>query len=172
MVSMGEQQTQQRPVLHRGVIGSLPFSITAQDVTNYGSALLSHILAHQAAGYSVALDWFSFKAGGGEVNGKKAVHCTQVRLLEADGVLDIDRLAFALAHAAMNRRLCWAVIEQDPELSALRHGYGAPQSIAPADLEVDQMVILPAIQDVDTETRASALRGLGRAIEESRKVQG
>lgn len=126
MVSMDEANTGISFVIRLGVNGGVPAHFSPEAVTKYGAAVLSHAVAFQKAGYSVAIDWIKVARTMGEK--VEQVHLLRVELLTAGGVLDVDRAAFILTHPSMLRRLWFADIETLPEAKALAGYYGVSES--------------------------------------------
>ena len=159
MVSQGEASLTGAPVVRIGINGVYPASTSSESIHNFGIALLSHVAAYQRAGYSVALDWHSLAASDGKV-------CwTRVEILSAGGTIDLDRLAFMLAHPAMVRRMWFGFIEQYPEASFIQQGYG--HNVPHHKIEGWEYdgVMLPPLIEVPTYTVETAAEAIGRVIE-------
>lgn len=84
------------------------WDITAEQLERKGAMACSLVQLLEAQGYRVTLK--SVKASepmhGGDTLG------VIVTVKQADNILDLDRVAFAIAHPAMNRRLLWAHVEE------------------------------------------------------------
>jgi hypothetical protein len=162
MVSLGETTQAGHPVFRVAVNGMYDCRTAKDSVIRFGVALLSHVSAYQRAGYSVAVDWIGCNTGseGGVF--------TWVELLPAGGTLDLDRLAFMLAHPGMLRRLWFAFVEMQPELRHLGPGFGPvtdPKALEGLDYPG---IMLPLLERTPTETIESAAQAIGECIEQAR----
>lgn len=169
MVSYGEQTVRQSPVVRLGYNGNVSCKVEPEDIVRYGLAVLSHVSAYQRAGYSVAVDWLSLAAHGDEVS------VCVIELLPAGGVLDLDRLAYMLAHPSMLRRLWFAWVEsyRKPGHKSYTNrflglGYGHPATVDKIEGWTYPGIALPSLRETPTRTVQAASDYLGEYIETRR----
>lgn len=104
-------------------------NVDAESMWNYGAALVALIDRLESKGIRVEVYalWVTIT--------RTARTCISVRLKQTQDALDINSLAFALAHPAMLRRLMFAAIERTRQPYA--PGYGNSQSLIYEDDMVD-----------------------------------
>lgn len=94
-------------------------SIKAPNAMRYGVAILGAVNSLMVAGITVVLD--GSRSGG--LGGTDLWHQWIFPLGGGDQVVDLDRLAFALAHPALTRRIAFAYMERIKELAPYTSGY-------------------------------------------------
>jgi hypothetical protein len=130
MVNLGNTAIAARPIV-RILIPRFQSSGTSQQtIENWGIAILSHIDAMEDAGYSCEL-----------VSGlicKCPYRChilnLQTTIKRAGEPLELDRLAFAIAHPSSFRRIGFALIERYCP-SCFSSNYGTPHRLKPEQVE-------------------------------------
>jgi hypothetical protein len=140
--------------------------VSSDEMCRRGAATLAIVDALARAGHRVTVTLRAESLGDDEHT--RAVYtCPIVRPGE---FLDIDRLAFTIAHPAMSRRLLFGVMDADPDwhkLGARRSGrYGSPSDATapPVDLH------MPGLRSTDTtfrsleSTRAWAIAQVARIV--------
>ena len=114
----GDMTTSQMPTVSIA-IGTFSWAVDSHAVLNRGIAILSLIDAVEAIGYRVQLDYVGDNTGTG---GLKKIRCV---LKRPQDHWNAGQVAFAVAHAAMLRRLTVACLERDPDNIERTHGgYG------------------------------------------------
>tara|TARA_R110000824_G_scaffold372074_1_gene561906 strand:- start:245 stop:1126 length:882 start_codon:yes stop_codon:yes gene_type:complete len=93
--------------------------VKASSAMRYGVAILGAVNSLMLAGITVVLD--GSRSGGCE--GTDLWHQWIFPLGGGDQVVDLDRLAFALAHPALTRRIAFAYMERVEELVPYTSGY-------------------------------------------------
>ena len=147
MVSHGEANTGISPVVRLGINGGANCSLSAEALSRFGAAVLSHAAAFQRAGYSVALDWLKLGSDGMAAGKTKGLHLTRVEILTAGAVLDVDRVAFMLAHPAMLRRFWFADIEMVDRAKGMQFEYGFSKPVSAAPAGWYEGIALPKIEE-------------------------
>ena len=132
---------------HAGNIIRIVYNISAssgvstREMMDKGATIVGFIDLLERAGKRVELD---LVAGIKARNGRTSVR-TQVRVKEANTPVDIERIAFAIAHPASFRRIVFSLLEMAPALARkdcgiyLFKGYGMPE-----DWEVADAFYIPA----------------------------
>lgn len=98
-------------------------SVTPEDLTKAGIVLLTAVNILEKMGYRVHLSM-----GGGFFSGKEMV-AGFLTLKDYKDHLDLKKLAFPIANAAMLRRFCFSHLEGQPDYkdkSGFDYGYGYP----------------------------------------------
>ena len=169
MVSLGEQTTGTSPVIRLGINGGASASTDPDRIMRYGIAVLSHAVAFQRAGYSVAIDWLKVAAQSGPSS--MQLHLTRLEILAPGSNLDVDRLAFVLAHPSMLRRFWFADVEMESRMRGIRSQYGFSRPIAEAGPAWYDGVALPGVMECPShaaDSTSAMAEWLGQAIETAR----
>ena len=166
---MDSQQAPTRRVLVSGMHAAM---FTVEQVENYGLAVLALVDSMEQAGESIELVWhytarnLERKPDGGHraVTGWSSL---QVTLKRAGEHFELDRLAFALAHPSMSRRLGFSVIEQRPELRGFSDAMGNAINEYPHDGREPGTIYLPfSFSMIDhLNTPEQALAAMQKALE-------
>lgn len=161
------------PVLRLCLNGSVSALVRPWQIENFGIALLTMIDSLERAGHQIELVWQAVLAQVKPLRrgSKKLVlsglpPCgVEVALKHAGEHMDLDRLAYALAHPAMLRRSVFAVIEQHPRFSCLGDSFGTPRDYPAAAREPDSLY-LPRLctETYNLNTPATALASLQRIV--------
>lgn len=128
-----EKRTNQiiRLLVPRGASWRTP----ATCIENYGIALLSIVDSLEQAGHSVeiTISKAGYKAGFKD----DLLFDMRITAKQAGEPLDLDRLAFVLAHPAFLRRLVFAIMEQHTEhrLPYVMKNYGVTEPLPPELIE-------------------------------------
>ena len=140
MLTMDPQPT--RPVCRVSVEFLLPWHIKPEAQANYGAAILGAVESLELQGVTVELQGICSSYMSAPDRTAYAITWA----LKSEGqMLDIDRLAFTLAHAASSRRIAFALLERCPELASNAEGYGDATGRGLILDDVD--VALPRISD-------------------------
>lgn len=133
MANLGDTYTAARPIVRLIAPRAASAIIKPAQIENFGIALLSHIDAMENEGYSVELVIaITCKAGDDFLD-------CRIVAKKAGEPLDVDRLAFMLAHPAFFRRLGFAMIENHcKNQDRWQMGYGSPCRLKPEQIEPDQ----------------------------------
>lgn len=135
MVDPGDQSIAARPIIRILYSRNGDCSVSTEQITNRGCALLSHIDALEDRGYSVELNvCLSNKS-------EQQTHIVTFPVKRAGEPLEPDRMAFVLAHAALFRRFGFCLMEQHPEMKNWQLGYGGPCAMPPEEIEPGQIYI-------------------------------
>lgn len=108
MVNPAPVADRARPVLRLATSVALPAQYEPSEVFAYGAGLIAVIDALEQAGFSVEL---SSVRCNHALNDEKIKLTIKTLLKPAGQPLELERLAFCLAHAAYNRRLHFGVVE-------------------------------------------------------------
>lgn len=129
-----DQARRQTPVV--GILYNIGASggIPPETIMARGAAILAEVDALEAAGLRCEITLCAYVTDQHE-KGKphSQSHRTDCRVKEADQPMDIDRLAFALAHPSMLRRLVFALREAHEFGKAIGDGYGYSTDAPPAE---------------------------------------
>jgi hypothetical protein len=130
--------------------------VTADQIMNYGAALLAYIEAIEAEGIRCEL-WAGIKA-----TRSRTAFTARVKVKDPDQPFDFGAIAFALSHPAMLRRLYFRAVEQFADMwsgegqnpdAGFTNGYGSPATY-PLDLfDGDTIFRVPAINDTHKQCR-------------------
>ena len=112
-------------VIRIAIPGSVPADVSADKIMRYGVALMSIVDGIQESGRSVALSWDLTCIPRDSPRGLEQIH-TNIPLTTPGAPIDVSRLAFAF-HPSMLRRIWFAAVEINPELSVLGGSYGGAQ---------------------------------------------
>jgi hypothetical protein len=99
--------------------------ITPEVMIARGAAICALIESLEYAGFRIELQLYQ----RGSYTGGTRSHCIFVPIKYADGPLDLDHLAFCLAHPSMFRRLCFAINEHDKDYMKGCMSYGLPANV-------------------------------------------
>lgn len=127
MVDLQPVEDRRRPIVRLMIQAAYSSIYKAAEVVNFGAALCTLIDGIEAANFRVEVvsSWLS-RPGTGRRGVEYAQHVT---LKRAEDAAEVDRLAYALTHPSYLRRLCFAVVERQPQLydGYVNGGsYGAP----------------------------------------------
>lgn len=160
MVRRGEDVTGGRPIVRLLVSTTASAGVTAETIENRGIAICSVIDQLESMGYQFEVIAFD----GGSTGGHKAEYTVTIK--HAGEALDVDRMAFALAHPAFLRRFGFRLREQDTNLwPAFSHGYG---SILEGKPEGGQ-IYFPSLHNAERgryDTRENAIEHVATVISE------
>jgi hypothetical protein len=162
------------PVLRMFVPGVVASHIDPWQIENFGIALLTLIDSLERSGRQIELIWQAtlLATKPARKGSKKRVSAglppcgVQVTLKHAGEHMDLDRLAYAIAHPSMLRRSCFAVMEQYRDFAVLGPTFGAPLDYPEAAKEPDAVYIPRLCPDLfDLNSPARALASLRRYVE-------
>ena len=129
-----------RPIVRLMVNATVSAMYDTDEIFNYGSGLVGIIDALESGGYRVELTTATSAARDKE----KCLFT--VRVKEAQDSVDLDRLAFCLAHPAFFRRIMFGVMERNLSESVWGATYGRPElPDREKDLESD-IILLTGVQ--------------------------
>jgi len=155
----------------RLVVGRVASALySAKEFMNYGVAVLSYVEGLEAAGFRVEIEANMSCIMDGGIK----VDC-RVTLKQAQEAIEMDKLAYALAHPTFLRRICFRVWESIPEIDAiLGYGYGSPRSLEANELENNQIALpgINVLQSKDLKTAEAALRAVAPTIEKQLRNAG
>lgn len=139
MVALSPSEARIRPIVRLGYVLGAPGVYEAHELTNMGAAFVSICDALEAAGFRTEIEGLDYTEGSGN-------HCfARVMLKRAQDVFDLDRMAFALSHPAMLRRVLFAMREQLPALQKSHSGgYGRTRTPAVPLVDADLIVFAGA----------------------------
>ncbi|CUW38804.1 protein of unknown function [Magnetospirillum sp. XM-1] len=162
MWSLGDTHIAAKPVVRILTGQGVRSGVDAKWIINRGAALLSHIDRLEDAGYSVELTAIHAASYQGWR------HETSYTVKRAGEPLELDRLAFVLAHPSMHRRMVFALREQATE-PGFRKAFGGNYGGTCRPLEVpDDVIFLPHIDPDEAGpwlTVESAVANIGAALE-------
>jgi len=152
-------------VLRLVVDGSRHAGVKADQIMNYGAALLAYVECIEAEGIRCEI-WMGFCT---DASGKEC--SVRVRVKESDQPFDYPGLAFALAHASMHRRIHWRVKEQFADMWAScgramggwGSSYGSADQYPLRMFDGDTIFRVPAIND--THDMCGTLDGAMKVFE-------
>ena len=121
MIMIDEQAMAPAPVVVLNVGLGYSGETSSKAVHHYGAAICLLIESLQLKGHSVEVNMVRHNSKKGDI------HSLTVNVKGANEPMDIDKLAFALAHPAMLRRIAWRALET--VAGAFKNfgwGYGKP----------------------------------------------
>lgn len=142
MVNFAPVTERVRPIIRLAVPVMASAMYKAEAWENYGAGLVGIIDALESADYRVELTVFISL----ESYGKKALFT--IRVKEAQDFCDLDKLAFALCHASMFRRIGFGVMEKHLDSKTWGGTYGIP--CLPDSKDLPDMIILAGLQQFKT----------------------
>jgi len=160
------------PVLRLFVAGGYSAMTEAWQIENYGIALLTLIDSLErdgrqielVIGYTMQPTKPSRKGSTKRVASGEPPCCVQITLKQAGEQMDLDRMAYALAHPAMLRVSVFAAIEQHYSFAPLGPRYGFPwefPNFAKEEGTVYFPRLCPAMYNLNSPASAlESLRGL------------
>lgn len=145
MWSMGEDRTAQQPVVDIWISSFLSAGTDANAYVNRGAALVAAIDAIENAGRRVALTTVQWTGPTDRIKSSPNRMLSSVELKHPDQPVDIDGLAFSLAHPSMTRRIMFAIYERCPGLVRSHETYGNPDvaNTAPPTLPPGALYLPP-----------------------------
>lgn len=146
-----------RPLVRIAACGSIAAKLDTRQIENYGIAILTAVDQLEKSGRDVELSWYMYCV---DAYAEHDAMLTTVTIKHAGEHLDLDRAAFALAHPSMFRRLCFAHMEQQPELSGIvRASYGHQGKALPQDEREQGVWYMPSMFTLEPQlgTLAGAL---------------
>jgi hypothetical protein len=162
------------PILRLCLPGMYHSGIHLWQIENFGIALLTLIDSLERDGRQIELVWQSslLCTKPSRKGSKKRVLaglppcCVEVTLKRAGEHMDLDRMAYAIAHPSMLRRSSFAVMEQFFEFAALGDTFGTPTDY-PEEAKDPEAVYIPRLcPDLyDLSNPAGALASLRRYVE-------
>lgn len=161
MVDPGDLSAAKRPVVRLAFSFSYSCGKRAQEVEDYGSALLSWIDRIEESGRSVEVMACHLASASGWRFGSSIV------VKRAGEPLEIDRVAFVVGHPAFLRRIHFRAYERegaDGFEDAFAGGYGMPETRRPTDLD-PSVHWLPGPQDYSGRGVRDAVEFLRRHVE-------
>lgn len=162
------------PILRLCVAGVTASTVEPWEMENFGIALLTLIDSLERAGRQIELSYHATMGitKPARRGSKKRIWaglppCTvQVTLKHAGEHMDLDRLAYAVAHPAMLRRSVFAVMEQHGAYSALGENFGSPIDY-PSEAKDEETIYFPRLDPdlYNLNSPAMALETLRRYVE-------
>jgi hypothetical protein len=110
-----------RPIVRLYVNTTASHYYTESEIFNYGSGLVGIIDALESDGYRVELTTVTSAVAH---NNDRCLFT--VRIKDAQDSVDLDRMAFCLAHPSFFRRIMFGVMEQNLPESIWESNYGVP----------------------------------------------
>tara|TARA_R110002096_G_scaffold78088_3_gene184015 strand:+ start:1281 stop:2228 length:948 start_codon:yes stop_codon:yes gene_type:complete len=121
------------------------FGVDGEMKANWGTAIAFLILQLQGQGKQVAVEacYYTEKHAGCQRDLKKVGqnYLTTITLKQAGEPLDLDRVAYVVAHPAAHRRLIWRTREIE---KTLKNGYGTPRPLP--DTDEPNMINIEGVQ--------------------------
>lgn len=169
MILESPDQRSQRPIIRIDIDRCVNWMVSNESIFTRGAAALS--LAHtlETLGYSVELRIVATSSTSNHYRGKKTIFKWSAVFKEAGAPLDLDKAAFALAHAAVPRRFDHALLEQHPELyTDWCADYGIPVN-EPFETNLNDLnppIFIPA-PNSNSETPETARAAVEEAVEKA-----
>lgn len=142
MVNPAPVADRARPVLRLATSTALPAQYMPSEIFNYGAGLVAVIDALEQSGFSVELSSIRCNSA---LRDDKIKLTIRTLLKQAGQPLELERLAFCVAHASYNRRLHFAVVEARCDSKDWAGTYGfarKPEHGQDVDLDV---CVLPGV---------------------------
>lgn len=164
MRQFDNRESRRRPVLTLVSDFACNAGVGGNAITNRAAVVAAIVDSVEASGFACHVVAFEASRGG------DCVQLCAATVKESDQSADIGRLAFALGHAAMFRRLCWATITEDSWIEGL--GYGLGTALALDFTSVPDVYCLPSANTSESYFRSediAATQGLDFLVESLRK---
>jgi hypothetical protein len=146
MVNHAPVSDRARPTVKLSVSAANSALVKADSIFNYGAALLAIIDSLEQNDYRVELTLFFCAKCEDHKNS------FSVTVKQAQDILDLDKIAFALAQPAMFRRIVFSLYELNLPPIYGRKGYGVPR-LPEIGLDLTEgSVLLPSCQSFDSAT--------------------
>ena len=127
-------------VLRLVLNGSTSGGINKEQMIERGSFVCATVDCLERAGFSVEV-WYAFACRHYAYGNERWLSNINVKIKESNQPIDMARVAFALAHPAMLRRLLFATMERTPDIhKSSSSGYGLP---TPSPLEQTADIAFP-----------------------------
>lgn len=166
MVDLAPTEERVRPIVRLVIQRGASAAYTVDEFTVYGAAVLSYIDGLEASGYRCEIT--TAFCSDLKSDGSSVTTCVVKR---AEEQMEIDRMAYVLAHPSFFRRICFAVLESTEGLAKVlnRNGYGFSRNPSAEDFDRDQ-VLVPGVNNVAPGNKALAsvdacLKHIGPMIE-------
>lgn len=155
MMDFGYDESKSRPIVRLWVPKSVSGAVRTEHVVNYGVALLSHVDRLEEQGFSVELTLVSCSRD----SDCKTLYSIQFATAKRAGdPLDLDTLAFMLAHPSYQRRFIFAMYDRYMPQSWQEY-YGYPCRLPP-DLVEPGVNYLPGLSFYDDTSFATIERAV------------
>lgn len=162
MVNIGDTTDIAKPIVRIWLNLAVSGAFKGGAITNRGIAVLSHIDRLENEGRSVELTVIDTSYAT-DNNNKPPYTIIKIIAKRAGEPLELDKLAFILAHPASLRRIVFALYERMPKLVSIRGYYGKP--LDPKESEIDPGVIyIPACNLSAREMYGTSLNTLDGAL--------
>ena len=132
MITFGEDTVSRKPVVRIVFNAGASAYVRAETIINRGAATLSYADELETAGYSVEIYLVMVSEAG------NSRYTVQFPIKLAGEAMDLDRMAFVMAHPALLRRLIFRAFECRPEskfMNAYTSTYGIPSRPTKDELE-------------------------------------
>jgi hypothetical protein len=160
VIDPGSDMRQSNPIIRIDFNNWTHAGVRPEDMMLRGAAVVSLAETLERHGYSTELRIVGNSRSGGTDFRYSIV------FKKAGEILDLDRAAFAIAHPATMRRLCFAILEQHPNAEgSFSSGYGYPlhQPNDPTSGQPGGAIYIKA--SVGRETPESARAAVAKAAE-------
>jgi hypothetical protein len=162
MVSFAPIEDRRRPIVRLFVSCVYSAGYSASAVMNFGAALMGYVDALEETGHRTEITMAYLS----DYRGQRIMPTVLVK--RAEDALDVDRMAFVIAHPSFLRRLMFGLLETVPEWEASHcPGYGMP--VAPKRDELPEDVIyLPgvnALEGAALVSPAAAIKALAPIVD-------
>jgi hypothetical protein len=148
-------KSRQRPVITLVSDIGANNNVEGETFLNRAAVIAAIVDVIEDSGYSChVIGYFGTKAKafGERVHARVHARCA-VTIKEPDQPVDIGRMAFALGHAAVFRRLGFAVMTEDRFTEDLGFGIGTTHSLEKDMLAMDNAFILPSVKEHTVEAK-------------------
>lgn len=160
MLQAGDTLKATRPVVRFLLSRNGDGSVRSGQIINRGAALLAHIDNLESRGISCELTICMSNR-----RGYQQQHLVTFCVKRAGEPLELDRIAFALANAALFRRFGFCLMEQHKELSSWAGSYGGPMEFPAAQIEAGVIYIpTPYSGQSEWATVPAAVEHMGKII--------
>lgn len=124
MINFGNQDFSQKPIVRIGIDNVYSAFTPQEQVMAYGAGMVGYIDELENSGVSCELTSIAlFEADDND-------YCAEMTIKRAGEPLDIDRLAFMIAHPSSLRRVNFRMLERHPKCYKSHNGfYGRPGDI-------------------------------------------
>lgn len=164
MFTIGLERAKTRPIFRFIVSMSVSGGVSAEVITNRGAAILSWVdrLENEGARCEVVFTMAAEKSYG---SGRLKKWSLSFVAKRADEPLELDRMAFIIAHPSMLRRICFACYELHEDMKHFAVSYGTPSDAIADAVKVPHTVYFGKLAyGGEWTTIETAVAGVAAAI--------
>lgn len=171
MFAPGLEHAKTRPIFRFLVSFSVAAAVGKEAIINRGAAILSWIDRLENEGARCEVVFVGTTHMNDNKHQKTRRYTLSFTAKRADEPLEIDRMAFIIAHPSMVRRLFFVCCELHHDIEYFGGGYGYPADFAPPDLDMRHSIYFGCMKHGHAFTTIeTAVAGVSAAIAKSQQL--